>query len=1079
MMNKNFIYTFILLLMVIVPAGVKADNNAISITGSDSQGAFAIVSTNGKASIVVDAADAEVVRTAATAVRSDIAAVTGTGVIVKNTLAAGDLPIIAGTIGSSSFIDTMVSNGTLDVSDVKGQWESYGLQIVSNPLDGITKALVIYGADPRGTAYGLFELSRLMGVSPYIWWADVKPATMTALYATGTKTVVASPSVKYRGIFINDEDWGLLPWAKNTIDAATKNIGPKTYEKVFELLLRLRANTLWPAKHANSMAFWSLQQNRNLARKYDIVMSSGDSMLRDNLWEWTRFGGSSSNFTWNDNSEMIKRYWADRVGQSRGYDAIYDISMRGLQDVPLQGYSSQEEQIKGLNDVISYQRQLLRDSIGDPTTIPQIYIPYKEALDLYNAGLEIPEDVTLCWVDDNHGYIRQLPTATEQARSGGNGIYYHLSYLGTPASYLWLSSISPSLMSYELCKGYANGIRRFWMVNIGDIKPAEAEMEFFMELAWDVDRWTPEKAGTFTRYWAAKTFGADLADDINDIKKEYYHLAASGKPEHVLYVSYTYDEMKARLTAYRALQKRVEDLEPRIPERLHDAFFEMIAYPVKSACQMNIKTLGAKLSMAYASVGAADSALTAASDASVAYSTIQDLTDEYNNQTANGKWNGIMSMKPAGHVQFNMPEVATANDISTAHATLMSSPRTYVPAASYSAVRGNLPIIGGLGVSDSSLTVWPMDYTTYTAASARQKGPYAQYTVSLEPGQYRIVVRCMPSFPITPANSLRVGLSINDGAIQIKSVQTTAMSGKWNDTSIQGYSDAFYTYTASAATDADIKIYFMDPGLAVSDFYLEKMDDANELTSQLLVNPDFEQYESNGQVLTNTSGAIRRGVPYGWTVRGELSGNSYGINDDGSIAHGKNICWFKSTPMPTDFQLSQTISHAQLQPGVYRVSCLLWVQNGGYRGTCRLFANNQVEYYGNKVDYTKILTAGEDNHYACYEGGYTDRCIMQPMNVLVTIGDGDDLTLGIRSSNRKSDGTLATGSDAEGWFKVDHFTIEKVVATPSAIRSIVTSPSSQLRVYTLSGQRIIPGKGGIQSLPKGIYIINGRKQVIR
>ena len=373
------------------------------LTFSQTIGGFPLVGAEGNAVFIVSANDAEVVTTVTRCVIQDIKTITGKQLAFRNTVNSGDLPIIAGTIGQSTLIDALIADGKADTTGLTGVWEAYALQLVEQPMEGISQALVIMGGTPRGTAYGLFEISRRIGVSPYVWWADVTPAPMSAIYVQGDKTQVEKPSVQYRGLFINDEDWAMLPWAKKTMDAAYNNIGPGTYERVMELLLRLRANCLWPAKHGSSKAFWSMEENKRLAKAWAIVMSSGDSMLRDNLWEWPRFksGNNSSNFTFATNPEGVTDYWAKRAGEARDYEGIYDIGMRGLQDVALLGYEGQAAQLQGLTDIIAAQRKIITDSLGgDPTKVPQIYIPYKEALTLYNAGLKIPDDVAIMGFTD-------------------------------------------------------------------------------------------------------------------------------------------------------------------------------------------------------------------------------------------------------------------------------------------------------------------------------------------------------------------------------------------------------------------------------------------------------------------------------------------------------------------------------------------------------------------------------------------------------------------------------------------------------------------------------------------------------
>ena len=1007
------------------------------LTFSQSAGDFPIVGTDANAVFIVDANDAEVVTTVARCVINDIKTITGKQLGMRNTLNSGDLPIIAGTIGQSALLDALITDGKVDTTGLTGVWEAYALQLVQNPTEGISQALVIMGGTPRGTAYGLFEISRRIGVSPYVWWADVEPAPMSCIFVQGDRTNVEKPSVQYRGLFINDEDWAMLPWAKRTIDATYNNIGPRTYEKVMELLLRLRANCLWPAKHGSSRAFWSLEENKRLAKAWAIVMSSGDSMLRDNLWEWPRFksGNNSSNFTFATNPQGCYDYWAKRAGEARDYEGIYDIGMRGLQDVALLGYEGEAAQLQGLTDIIAAQREIITDSLGgDPTKVPQIYIPYKEALTLYNAGLQIPDDVTMCWVDDNYAYIRQLPTAKERKRSGGHGIYYHLSYLGNPCSYIWLSTISPSLISFELSKAYENGMTRFWMVNVGDIKPAEVEFEFCMELAWDVNSWTPDRAWQFSRWWAAKTFGEEFADEMGEIRLEHYRLAAQSKPETVWHLSFTIPEMEQRIKDYQALSARVQALEASIPERLQDAYFELFSYPILATAGQNIKAFGAKLSYWYAGLGDHKRAMQYAALARSGYSDIIYLTDIFNTQTAGGKWNGMMNRTPNSNTsgsQFGMPYTTMASEVNDAKGEVFDEGYIYVPSTSFTNSRGAWQTLENLGVGSNSITVWPIDYTTYTTTNARSKAPFVEYTLPVEKGKYQIIVRCLPTFPITTANDLCIGMGIGSSTVTSKSIKCSAETNVWSDNVMHGYAEARFSYNATTAKDVNFRFYALNPAIVISQIVYRRTDAEDlTLTNELLVNPDFELYKTqSGSVLTNPTGGIQRGVPYGWTLEGTMSGNSYGIsNSDGSINYndGGSICWFKAKPMPENFKLYQTIPANKLEPGIYEVGCWLWNQSGK-RGPCRLFANNHVQYYAHKSDYDQILKADEVSTFAGYKAGYETHTIMHPMRVVLQVHEGEDLTVGIKTSCISNDGPK---TDETGWFKVDHFTINRLGDLP-------------------------------------------------
>ncbi|MCR5271351.1 MAG: glycosyl hydrolase 115 family protein, partial [Prevotella sp.] len=442
--------------------------------------------------------------------------------------------------------------------------------------------------------------------------------------------------------------------------------------------------------------------------------------------------------------------------------------------------------------------------------------PYKEVLDAYNAGLQVPEDVTLCWVDDNHGYIRQLPKPAEQARSGGNGVYYHVSYWGTPADYLWIASHSPSLMSYELSRAYDQGIRTLWVVNVGDIKPAEMELEFCMDLAWDINQWTPEKAIDYNYAWAKRTFGAAYADKIAAIKKEYYHLAAGGKPEHVHMIKYSYDDMEQRINNYATLAQQVDALKSQIPAELQDAFYQLIEYPVKGAYQMNVKTFRAAQSLELAKLGQKELALKYADEANRAYNTIQTLTDKYNNDIAGGKWRGMMNCKPRNQKQFNMPATATADKISKTKAELKKDEVFILPATNYTAISPTVKTLEGVGINQASVTVWPLDMKAYDIKEIAQ-APYVDYEIPVKAGRNTIEVRCLSNFPINTDYDLRVALSIEGAYTNTQSLKTIAMKDKWHDTVVQGYNDATVDYDSNEDKTIKLRVSMMDPGVVVSE----------------------------------------------------------------------------------------------------------------------------------------------------------------------------------------------------------------------------------------------------------------------
>ena len=395
--------------------------------------------------------------------------------------------IIVGTIGQSKLIE----QAGIDISALKNKKQAFMLAVSE---DG---KLVVAGSDSHGTAYGILEISRLLGVSPWEWWADVTPEKKETFRLSGKFRELQSPSVEYRGIFINDEDWGLMPWSNKTYEPSDVKgeIGPRTNERIFELLLRLRANTYWPAMHECTLPFFLTKGNREAAKKYGIFMGAShcEPMACNAAGEWKIRGKGAYDYV--NNSPAVYQFWENRVKEVAGQEILYTLGMRGVHDGKMQGAKTVEEQKAVLNRVFVDQRGLLEKYVNkDVTQVPQVFIPYKEVLDIYHAGLQVPEDVTLMWCDDNYGYIRHFPTAEERARKGGNGVYYHVSYWGRPHDHLWLSTMSPSLIYQQMKQAYDQGIQKMWILNVGDIKPAEYQIELFMEASMGREVLGPMKA---------------------------------------------------------------------------------------------------------------------------------------------------------------------------------------------------------------------------------------------------------------------------------------------------------------------------------------------------------------------------------------------------------------------------------------------------------------------------------------------------------------------------------------------------------------------------------------------------------
>lgn len=653
-----------LILLIALGFGSRASANPSNsrwVSGTYRKGDFKLVYDKRAADILVSKDDFKVVRIAASDLTSDIERVTGKKPTLRTEASQlSSHVVLAGTLGQSPMIDALVLSGKLDVIRLRGQWESFIIATVPHPLPNVEMGLAVVGSDRRGTAFGLYELSQAIGVSPWYWWADVKPSRRTNLVVSAGTRRYGPPSVQYRGIFLNDEDWGLQPWAAKTFEPEVGDIGPKTYARIFELLLRLKANTVWPAMHECTRAFNLYPQNKLTADDYAIVMGSShaEPMLRNNVSEWK---GKPEDYNYLKNAEGVRQYWEERVAENGRFENIYTLGMRGIHDSAMQGPKTSPERVAVLEQIFADQRAMLAQHVNsDVTKIPQIFIPYKEVLTDYRNGLHVPDDVTIVWPDDNFGYIRYFPTAEERARAGGFGVYYHISYLGRPLSYLWLETTPPPLIWEEMSKAYDHGARRFWMLNVGDLKPGEIGIELFMQMAWDIRRWRSDNLPDFLRDWARREFGAEYATETAAVMDQYYRLAFARKPEHLQWylpgesphtseltnIDYG-DEVQARLDAYTALMARTDRLYASLPLHLKDAFYELVVYPVRGAALANRRFFLMEKSGLYAEQGRA-SASRLAQQAKNDEARMRAETEYYNERLAGGKWRHMMAieMKP-------------------------------------------------------------------------------------------------------------------------------------------------------------------------------------------------------------------------------------------------------------------------------------------------------------------------------------------------------------------------------------------------------------------------------------------------
>lgn len=567
--------------------------------------------------------------------------------------------------GPNVFLSTVSVSGRH--KELKGQWETYS-------IDTIGDDIFITGSDPRGLAYGVFHLSEQIGVNPWYWFADIPVDRTSGKVRDYVENFVSTtPTIKYRGIFINDEDWGMKTWSERNFEKELGDIGPKTYDKVCELLLRLKANMLAPAMHSCTGAFYSYPENQVVADKWGIMITTShcEPLLFNNAAasEWTKSRDGEWNYE--TNSKTILQKLDDRIRETAQYDNIYTMGLRGLHDEAMKGSTDPADRARTLEKVFDKQRGILsKYKKQRPESIRQIFVPYKETLDIYDAGLRVPEDITLVWPDDNYGYMKRVSNNAEQKRSGGSGIYYHISYCGTPHDNLWIATTAPQLMYEELQKAYSSGADRYWLLNVGDIKPMEIEMQMFLDMAYDFPSFSYDNVNRAQAEWLASVYGEKYLSDFQFILDHYYRLAWDRKPEFMGYemewdspqysrlydtdFSFSDGSAQKRLVEYQDICYLCNAIENELAPEFRPSFFEILGYSVNSAYQMNRKFL-------YAQANHETGNLSYASQSKDAIRKLQELIDRYHSQL-DGKWDQMISEICPGYTALyqNTPDYVSA-----------------------------------------------------------------------------------------------------------------------------------------------------------------------------------------------------------------------------------------------------------------------------------------------------------------------------------------------------------------------------------------------------------------------------------
>jgi len=639
------------------------------VESTPSFGSFAIVAGEDAAPLLVSPGDWPGVLRAADDLKMDIHRVTGKTPVVAQEgkeveTALGKNVIMVGTIGKSPVIDGLVKSGKLDVKATAGKWESFIVQVVNAPMAGVDRALVIAGSDKRGTIFGIYDVSQQIGVSPWYWWADVPAIHKDNLYVKAGKYAQGEPAVKYRGIFINDE----APALTHMVYEKYGSFNHEFYAHVFELILRLRGNYLWPAMWQARTGVQEPAQGFNIddpqnaatADMYGIVMGTShhEPMLRSQK-EWKTVGPTMGNGQWNyqQNEEGMKKFWSEGIERNKNYESIITLGMRGDGDTPIPSAGSPEATAALLEKIVADQRKIIAEKINPAVEkVPQMWCLYNEVQGLYDSGMKVPDDVTLLWCDDNWGNLRRVPTEGERKRSGGTGIYYHFDLVGSPRNYKWLNVTQVAKVWEQMTEALEFGADRIWIVNVGDIKPMEYPISFFMKLAWEGKKLGREEMAGFAKQWAAEQFGPGSAEEIGQLLTRYGQCAGRRTPEMIdagTFSLVNYNEAERVVAEYRDIVAKGEAIAKLLPPETQDAFFELVIHQPKAMGILNELYMAQAKNQLYLAQGRA-SANDYAAQVRELYKTDGELVDFYH-ALAGGKWNHMMDQAHYGYTGFQEP----------------------------------------------------------------------------------------------------------------------------------------------------------------------------------------------------------------------------------------------------------------------------------------------------------------------------------------------------------------------------------------------------------------------------------------
>jgi len=744
---------------------------------------FDLVAGGKSVPVLIDSIDYPGVQRAVSDLRNDIGKVTGDiPVLFRSSFPKIKQILIIGTVGKSLFIDKLIKSGKIKSADLTGEREKFSIQTITNPFPGVDEALVIAGSDKRGTIYGIYELSQQIGVSPWYYWADVPIQKHKDISIKRGTYSAGEPAVRYRGIFLNDEAPALSGWSKATFGGFNHLF----YEKVFELILRLKGNFIWPAMWGS--AFYDDDpKNGELADRMGIVIGTShhEPMGRAHA-EWKKYGTGKWDFS--KNEKVLKDFWQEGVNRQKNYETVVTLGMRGDGDEPM----SRESNIDLLEKIVTDQRDIIRKVSGKKITeTPQVWALYKEVQDYYDKGMRVPDDVTLLLCDDNWGNVRKLPDVDSKPHKGGYGMYYHLDYVGGPRNYKWINVSQIQQIWEQMSLTYSHGVDRIWILNVGDLKPMEYPISFFLDMAWNPTQLNTQNLLQHTEKWCRAQFGEKYGIESARIINLYTKYNRRITPEllnDTIYSLQNYDEFERVTNDYKTLALDAFRLYNQLPENARDAFYQLVLFPVDACSNLYEMYLAVAKNKSFALQNDPKANLQA-DKVKECYDRDSLLTLQYNTKIAGGKWAHMMDQIRIGYTIWQQPDRRVMPKvIRVENGKALLSPVKYISDNRYISIEAEhytrknetggirWDIIPFLGKTLSGVTTFPQN--VYPTASDMI---FLEYDMNFDTtGEFPLHILVSPSLNFNANKGLRYAVSFDGGQEQIVNV-----NGKYNQKTME------------------------------------------------------------------------------------------------------------------------------------------------------------------------------------------------------------------------------------------------------------------------------------------------------